>query len=795
MKNKKAISGSPARVTGSKGHKLPYEKLRIIVQDTIQRNRTQTWTARQLLKKIKVANNKADVARILESLVKQGKMTSSEEGVYTSLMTPRLSEDKVLPAKAVGNNLHSGTVDLTRSGAAYVIVEGMEEDVYITPRNVGGAMNRDKVEIEILSARRGRKPEGRIVNVVKRAIEQVMGTLKMFKSFAVVTPDRLNMKFDIIIPSDKLGEAVDGDKVVAKITGWEKESPTGEIVHVLGASGSHELEMQSILIHNGFNLAFPEAVIEESRNLPDEISEEEIAKRRDFRKVTTFTIDPITAKDFDDAISIQTLENGNTEIGVHIADVSHYVKPGTALDKEAYLRSTSVYLVDRVCPMLPEKLSNELCSLRPLEESLCYSSVFELDEDYKVINRWFGRTVIYSDHRFSYEDAQVGLETGEGPFVAELKKLDKIAKSLRKKRFKDGAITFETDELQFKVDEMGETLEIFVKERKDTHLLIEDFMLLANREVATLIAQKSKEREIPFPYRVHDVPDAERLIDFQKFAKELGFQMQIDTPKQVSKSFNRLAEASKEDEKLRLLEPLAIRTMAKAVYTTNNIGHYGLAFEYYTHFTSPIRRYSDVLVHRILDANLKEPVREDKTTLEARCKHISDRERAAMTAERESVKYKQMEFLQNKVGQEFPGVISGVIESGIFVELEESRAEGMISFRTMHGGFSMTAPYTAGARTGERYTIGQPVMVRIRKIDMTSRQMDLEMVANEDQQPMGEVRRGKSDVQKNMEGIVRKAKTDLPARKRDERKIKSDSPQDRRGATKSRSTQSRGKKK
>jgi len=700
--------------------------------DTIQRNKSQTWTARQLIKKLKIANGKSDAERVLESLVKQGKLSVGDGGIYSSMMTPKVSGEKIRPSKAVGSDVHSGTVDLTRSGAAYVIVEGMEDDVYVSSKNVGGAMNRDKVEVEIISKRRGRKPEGRIVSVTKRAIEQVMGTMRMFKSFAVVVPDRMNIRFDIIIPLDKLAEAVDGDKVVAKITSWEKESPTGEIVHVLGASGSHELEMQSILIHNGFNLSWPEPVIAECLHLPEEITEEEIASRRDFRNITTFTIDPITAKDFDDALSFRVLENGNTEVGIHIADVSHYVKPGTALDKEAYLRSTSVYLVDRVCPMLPEKLSNELCSLRPNEESLCYAAVFEIDSDNKVVNRWFGRTVIFSDHRFSYEDAQVVLETGEGPFAAELKKLDKIAKALRKKRFRDGAITFETDELQFKVDEMGETLEIFVKERKDTNLLIEDFMLLANREVATLIAQKSKTREIPFPYRVHDVPDPEKLIDFQRFARELGFQMQIDTPKQVSKSFNRLAEAAKEDERLRLLEPLAIRTMAKAVYTTNNIGHYGLAFEYYTHFTSPIRRYSDVLVHRILDANLKAVSREDKGTLEARCKHISERERAAMSAERESVKYKQMEFLKNKVGEEFAGVISGVIESGIFVELEDSRAEGMISFRTMHGGFSMIAPFTAGSRTGEKYTIGQKVQVRIRKIDMSARQMDLEMVEGED---------------------------------------------------------------
>lgn len=735
-KTKKNKTTSIPPLTKIKGQKLPYEKLRALVFDTIQQSRNPAWTPRQLIKKLKIANGKSDLARVLDGLVKQGKLSVDAEGVYTSLLIKAKPSSTIQkPAKASGKPVYAGRVDMTRSGSAYIITEDLEEDVYVSSRNTGGAMHKDQVQFELISQRRGRKPEGLVVNILKRAIEQVIGTLKFYKKFAIVVPDRSNIQFDVIVPMDKIAQAVDGDKVVVKITEWKDNSPTGEVVLVLGASGSHELEMQSILINNGFNLAFPDEVIEESRKLPDHISEEEIAGRRDFRKITTFTIDPITAKDFDDALSIQTLENGNTEVGVHIADVSHYVLPGTALDKEAYFRSTSVYLVDRVCPMLPEKLSNELCSLRPLEESLCYSAVFEIDHDHQVVSRWFGRTVIYSDHRFSYEDAQVGLETGEGPFAEELKKLNKISKSIRKKRFKDGAITFETDELQFKVDEMGQTLEIFVKERKDAHLLIEDFMLLANREVATLMAQKSKSQEIPFPYRVHDVPDQDRLLDFQKFARELGFIIQIDTPKQISKSFNRLAEASKEDERLRLLEPLAIRTMAKAIYTTNNIGHYGLAFDYYTHFTSPIRRYSDVLVHRILHANLNGVYREDKNNLEAKCKHISDRERAAMTAERESIKYKQMEYLKDKVGQEFAGVISGVIEGGIFVELEESRAEGLIPFRNMQGGFYMTAPYTAGSRTGETYTIGQKIMARIKKIDMNSRQMDLEMVESTEEKP------------------------------------------------------------
>lgn len=730
-KTKKNKSGAPRAAAIPKGQKLPYAKLRMLAIETIQNSKSPTWTPRQLIKKMKVANSKPDMTRVLDALVKQDRLTLVEEGTYASRMKPKKVVEQIKPVSVSGKNVHEGRVDMTRSGSAYIIIPDLEDDIYVPAKYTGGAMNKDIVRVDIIPTRKGKKPEGRVIEIVKRALEQVMGTIKLYKRFAVLVPSRMNIQFDIIIPLEKLAEAVDGDKVVVKITDWSQSSPSGEVVHVLGASGSHELEMQSILIHNGFNLAWPEEVLNECHTLPEEITAEEIARRRDFRGVTTFTIDPITAKDFDDALSIRMLDNGNTEVGVHIADVSHYVLPGTALDKEAYLRSTSVYLVDRVCPMLPEKLSNELCSLRPHEESLCYSAVFEFDPSHKIVNRWFGRTVIYSDHRFAYEEAQEVMDAGEGPFAEELKTLTKIARNLRKKKFKDGAITFETDELQFKVDEFGQTLEIFVKERKEVHLLIEDFMLLANREVATLMFQKGKAQEIPFPYRVHDVPDPDRLIDFQRFAKELGFSLQIDTPKQVSQSFNKLAEAAKENETLRLLEPLAIRTMSKAIYTTNNIGHYGLAFEYYTHFTSPIRRYSDVLVHRILHANLQGTHREDKAKLEAKCKHISNQERAAMTAERESIKYKQMEYLKEKVGQEFSGVISGVIESGIFVELDESRAEGMISFRTMGGGFYMTAPFTAGSRTGDKYTIGQPVMVRIKRIDMEARQMDLDLVEEE----------------------------------------------------------------
>lgn len=717
-----------------KGQKLPYARLRHLINELLFRYPAQSWSVRQIIKELKIGNNVQDVDRVMNALIKQNLIREPESGKFQTIksnkQTPKAEET---PAKFRGKNVIvlEGKVDLTRSGAGYIIIEGREDDIYVPAKWMGGAHNKDIVLVEPVAGKRGGRTEGRVVKIIRRALTQSMGTIKLFKKFAIVTPDRASLNFDIMIPLEKIHSAVDGDKVVVTINEWNGNVPVGEVNTVIGASGSHELEMQSILIHHGFNPAWPADVITESLKLPDEIPAEEIARRRDFRNVTTFTIDPLTAKDFDDALSIQHLPDGRIEIGVHIADVSHYVKPNTLLDKEAYLRSTSVYLVDRVCPMLPEKLSNELCSLRPHEESLCYSAVFEFDKEFTIVNRWFGRTVIYSDHRFAYEEAQVVMDDKTGPYADELLLLNEIARTYRKKRFKNGAINFETDELQFNVDEAGETLEIFVKERKEAHMLIEEFMLLANREVATFIAKKGKSQEIPLPYRVHDVPDHEKLVEFQRFAKELGFNMQIDTPKQIAKSFNKLAEEAKHNETLHLLEPLAIRTMSKAVYTTKNIGHYGLAFDYYAHFTSPIRRYADVLVHRILDANLDAINRTNKENLEAQCKHISDKERAAMAAERESVKYKQMEFMKNKVGQEFAGVITGVIEHGIFVELNESKAEGLVPFRTMHGGFYQTTMFKAGNRKGDELSIGQQVNVRITKINLESRQMDLELVTDE----------------------------------------------------------------
>lgn len=510
--------------------------------------------------------------------------------------------------------------------------------------------------------------------MLKRANEIFLGTIRFSRKYAMFLPDNPNIQTDIYVPLEACGEAADGDKVVVAITDWQEGKgrvPIGKVTQVLGAMGGNDFEMKKILINYGFPLQHSEEAEAEAARIPDTIPPQEIERRHDFRDVLTFTIDPEDAKDFDDALSVRMLENGNLEIGVHIADVTHYLKPGSPMDKEAFARSTSVYLVDRCNPMLPEKLSNNLCSLVPEQDRLTFSAVFEFDAKDKLVKRWFGKTVIYSDKRFSYEEAQTVLdkkpapELKKHPLFGDLEKalfnLNRIAGKMRKEREKNGAIGFETDEVRFRLDEDGVPVEAYVKERKDAHLLIEDFMLLANKEVAlymhpplkpkkgdTESPQNQEGREIPFIFRVHDLPDMSKVIEFARFAAEMGHPMKVDTPKQIAESFNKLMVAARKDDRLKILEPLAIRTMAKAVYSSDNIGHYGLGFTHYSHFTSPIRRYSDVLAHRILEQNLDgRTYRVDKAKLEEQCKHISNQEKKAADAERESIKYKQAEFLKN----------------------------------------------------------------------------------------------------------------------------------------------------
>lgn len=660
--------------------------------------------------------------------------------------------DQKSPKKA-GRKVVEGVVDMTRTGAAYVINDTTVSDIYVPQRYMGGAINGDTVRVEIFpeQPRRHRrdvgprKPEGQIVAVLKRATEFFIGTLRKSRKYGIMMPDNPNMPVDILVPLEQCGDARDGDKVVVRITDWQegrRNVPVGKVTQTLGTAGGNDFEMKKILINAGFELTHADDALAEAAAIPDNISPQEIERRRDFRDILTFTIDPEDAKDFDDALSFKVLENGHVEIGVHIADVTHYLKPDSPLDREAYKRSTSVYLADRCLPMLPEKLSNNLCSLVPHQDRLTFSAVFEFDAKDNIVKRWFGKTVIHSAKRFSYEEAQTILENKPDEALTSLEifpqlkhaigNMQRIALKMRKQREKEGAIGFESDEVRFHLDENGVPLQAYVKERKEAHMLIEDFMLLANKEVALYIDGLGNDKqEIPFVYRIHDLPDMDRVAEFARFAAELGHPMKVDTPKQIAKAFNDLTQAARTNDALKLLEPLAIRTMAKAIYSTQNIGHYGLGFSHYSHFTSPIRRYSDVLAHRILERNLDgRSYRMDKSSLEEKCKHISTQEKKAADAERESIKLKQTEFISKHIGEEFEGRISGMIEKGIFVELNDSRAEGLVEFKYMDDLYVLedNKLRAHGRRYGHTFKMGDKIRIRITGADIQRRQIEMEIV-------------------------------------------------------------------
>lgn len=717
----------------TKNKKLSPQQLKFNILSLFKRNPKNRYTAKQIVRKLKILNSKDSVQHALNTMNKEGDVVFVKAGIFRlnkAQSTKRENE------KSHGKGpIYEGKADIIKSGAAYVIVKDLEDDIYVAPRYTLNAFNGDRVKVQqVLNNRR--KPEGRIIEIVERANAKVVGRVWKHDNYAVVHTSYKTAIAEVYVKLKDLGSAVDKDYVQVEITDWsgsQNKGIWGKVERVLEEYNPSEIAMNTILVNSGFDAAFPKEVMEECALIPDAISSEEITSRRDFRETLTFTIDPDTAKDFDDAISYYETENGEIEIGVHIADVTHYLREDSALDKEALERSTSVYLVDRVIPMLPEKLSNNLCSLVPNQDRLVFSAVFTFDKDYKITDRWFGKGVIYSDRRFTYEEAQKILEDKGGQFATELQKTNDIAHHLRKLKFKNGALSFESDEVKFKLDEQGKPIGIYVKERKDAHMLIEDFMLLANKEVAKYIHKKAKGNEIPFVYRIHDEPDPERLADFALFARELGFQMDVSTPKQIAKSFKRLSAKAKENDQFKMLEPLGIRTMAKAEYSTENIGHYGLAFEFYSHFTSPIRRYADVLVHRLLYKNLEETFRTNKTKLQARCEHISQQERKATKAERESIKFKQVEFLQDKIGQVFKGQISGMIDRGIFVELVESKAEGLISFDKFNEGFSVSDSRlkATGNRSGKVLKMGDYVDVKVLETNLEIMQIELEIVNQE----------------------------------------------------------------
>ncbi len=625
-----------------------------------------------------------------------------------------------------------GIIDVTTNGNAYVMNADFEEDIFIDRSNILNALKGDKVKVNLFAQRPGKRREGEVVEVLERSKNDFVGLVQISGKFAFLSSEGARNGVDIFIPLSALNGARHGEKAVAKITEWPLDSrnPQGEIIRVLGQPGENNVEMDAILVEYGFPLMFPAKVEQEADDIPEGIPRKEISRRRDFRKVPTFTIDPVDAKDFDDALSVQKLENGHLEVGVHIADVSYYIEEGSELDEEAFSRATSVYLVDRVIPMLPEKLSNKVCSLRPGEDKLCYSAVFEIDHNGEVYSEWFGRTIIHSQRRFTYEEAQEVIETESGDMNEYILPLHRIAQLLRKKRFAEGAITFDRVEVKFRLDERAHPVDVFLKENKDSNKLIEEFMLLANRKVAEYIGKQlslKAGRELPFVYRIHDSPVTDKLEGFSLFASRFGYKINTRSDREIAHSLNKLIKDVKGKREQNVLEQLAIRTMSKAVYTTDNIGHYGLAFDFYTHFTSPIRRYPDVMVHRLLDHYLKGGKPADADDIESACKHSTDMEIKASEAERASVKFKQVQYLLDRKDEVFNGMISGVTEWGLYVEIVESKCEGLLRIRDLSDDFyelNEEQYCLVGHKTKKVYQLGDQLRVCLKSADLMKKQID-----------------------------------------------------------------------